>query len=128
MKELCVVSKDRVGLLADISEILGKHEINIDSLSMQTSNDTAIIHLKVSKEKDARDLLMKTGFKVAENDHLVLNMKDRPGELAKISRLLANGQININNVHVMDERNNMKILALDTSDNPKAKKLLANYS
>ena len=128
MKEISVVSKDKVGLLADVSEILGQHGVNIESIAMESEHDTAVIHLKVSKESEAQKILAKAGFKVVESNHLLLRISNRPGELAKVSRLLANAGINITNVFVLDERNGKKIVAFNTSNNAKAKKLLKDYS
>ena len=43
MKELLVLAKDRIGLLADLSYILGEAGIDIESISADTLGDKAVI-------------------------------------------------------------------------------------
>ncbi|MBI4360165.1 ACT domain-containing protein [Candidatus Micrarchaeota archaeon] len=127
MVELTVVAKDRVGLLADIGEILGKKGINIESVSVEASGKTAMVHLNLGHNAEGKKLLADAGFRVVDRDKLLLRLKDQPGELAKVSRTLANGNINIKNVYILDAERKQKILAVDTSDNAKARKLLKTY-
>lgn len=127
MVELTVVARDRVGLLADIGEILGKKGINIESVSVEASGKTAMVHLNLGHAVESKKLLSDSGFRVVERDKLLLRLKDQPGELAKVSRSLANANINIKNVYILDAERRQKILAVDTSDNSKARKLLKAY-
>lgn len=125
--ELTVVAKDRIGLLADIGEILGKKGINIESVSVEASGKTAMVHLDLGYAAEGRKLLTDSGFRVVDRDKLLLRLKDQPGELAKVSRTLADGRISIKNVYILDAERKQKILAVDTSDNQKARKLLRGY-
>ena len=127
MNELTIVAKDRVGLLADISDALGKDGINIEFVSVETTSSTAIVHLKVQSSVAAKKTLTAAGFRCVDKHNLLLRMKDRPGELAKVSRKLADAGVNIKNVYILDAAKNEKVLAMDPSDNAKAKTVLAAY-
>ncbi len=127
MTELTIVAKDRVGLLADISDALGKDGVNIEFVSVETTATTAIVHLKVVNSVVAKKTLTAAGFRVVDKHNILLRLKDRPGELAKVSRKLADSGINIKNVYILDAAKNEKILAMDTSDNAKAKTVLKSY-
>ncbi len=127
MTELTIVAKDRVGLLADISDALGKENINIEFVSVETTASTAIVHLKVADSPAAKKCLTSAGFRVVDKHNLLLRLKDRPGELAKVSRKLADSGINIKNVYILDAAKDEKIMAMDTSDNDKAKTVLKSY-
>ncbi len=127
MNELTIVAKDRVGLLADISDALGKDGINIEFVSVETTASTAIVHLKVQNVPAAKKCLTAAGFRVVDKHNLLLRLKDRPGELAKVSRKLADAGVNIKNVYILDAAKNEKIMAMDTSDNTKAKTVLKSY-
>lgn len=127
MAELTIVAKDRVGLLADVSDALAKEGINIEFVSVETTSATAIVHLKVASSPAAKKCLTAAGFRVVDKHNILLRLKDRPGELAKVSRKLADADINIKNVYILDAAKNEKILAMDTSDNAKAKTVLATY-
>jgi len=127
MTELTIVAKDRVGLLADVSDALGKEGINIEFVSVETTANTAIVHLKVGNSPAAKKCLTAAGFRVVDKHNLLLRLKDRPGELAKVSRKLADAGINIKNVYILDAAKSEKIMAMDTSDNTKAKTVLKSY-
>ncbi|GAG46827.1 unnamed protein product, partial [marine sediment metagenome] len=87
---LTVVEKDRFGKLADISELLAKHSVNVESIFAAMVNKTAIIKMSVSDSSKASSVLKEAGFSVMEESTVILQLKDEPGQLAKISRMLAN--------------------------------------
>lgn len=124
MKEITVVEHDRVGLLADISEALGEKRINIDSLAVEVVGRTCIARLLVENAEAAKKALEARKFRVIAADILVLHLKDQPGELAKVTRLLADHGVAVSNVYMVNRENNMTVLALSVSDYEKAKKAL----
>lgn len=128
MKELAIVEKDRVGLLADVSEALGRNRVNIESLSVEvTPGQMAILRILTNAFVKAKRVLKKAGFKVMDTDVLIIRMVDRPGELAAMTRLLANDGINIQNVHLLSKEKGEGIFALELSDYGHAKELLKKY-
>lgn len=103
MKELVIVAKDRIGLLADISYILAKEKINIEQIDVNTADDKAIIHIGLlsAKYEKAKSAVERSGFDVLPVQSLVVKMEDRPGALAEVSKKLSDAKINIINVHVL---------------------------
>ncbi len=124
MKEITVVAKDRIGLLADISETLFNNKINIDSLSVESSDRTAIIRLMLENHSKAKTVLESIGFKVIDTDALVIKLPDQPGELAKISRILADHKLAIESVFILNKEGNQTVIAIKVDNVDKAKKLL----
>ncbi|MCX6773186.1 MAG: ACT domain-containing protein [Candidatus Micrarchaeota archaeon] len=57
MKQITIVADDKVGLLADISYILGKARVNIDAISVEVHGGKAIISLTFKDDKKAISLL-----------------------------------------------------------------------
>ena len=127
MRELIVVAKDRVGLLAHISKILGDKEINIDSVSVETLGKDAIIHLVASRENEAVKLLEDAGFKVTTSDVIVLKIEDQPGELAKVALTLAEAGVNIRSVLFLRKEDNKGLFAVKVSKPEKAVEILKDY-
>ncbi len=127
LKELTVVEKDRVGLLADISETVAKAGVNIESVHAESSGQQAIIRLLVNAPEKAKKALNKAGFNVLDSNIITIRLPDRPGELARISRLLADAKINIRNIYLVSKSGGEAIDALQTDDNKKAKKILKEY-
>jgi hypothetical protein len=125
--ELTVIAKDRIGLLADVSEALANAKVNIENIALETSNQTAVTRLLVSDERKARHALETAGFKVVPSDVLVVRLKDRPGELAKITRALADKKINIESTYILSKHGDQTLVAVRCEDVPKAKTALKAY-
>ena len=127
MKEITIVARDRIGLVADISEALAEKSVNIESVNVETAGKTAIVKIVTNEEKKAHKILSKAGFKPIDSNLAVIRMVDRPGELAKITRLLADRKINIESVFMLSKEGRETVLALKVSNLEKARKILENY-
>ena len=82
MKQITIVADDKVGVLADISYILGKAKINIESLTAEVHGGKAMINISVKDEKKASQLLNANNYKVIRSEILIVKVKDEPGELS----------------------------------------------
>ena len=105
MKDLKVTLENRPGTLADLSEALGKAGVNIEGIAgfareVKGSEDrefvTHIAHILVDDATPAKRALINAGIKIEdEREALVIDIRDRPGELAKVTRWLSEAGINI---------------------------------
>jgi hypothetical protein len=130
MKEITLIEKDRMGLLADVSEALGSARVNIQTIFVDvTRGKQAVIHVFVKPQaaKKAAATLRKKGFKVIGSNVLVLHMPDKPGELSKACRVLSENGINVTNAFSVSRSNGEALDAISTTDNEKAGKLLKDY-
>jgi len=127
MRELLVLAKDRIGLLADLSYALGQADINIESISADSMGDKAVIHLIVSDEKRGKEILEKKGFIVMNSDALVIKLIDKPGELSKVAKILADARINIKNVQLLTKEDDLAIYVLKVDNAKRATNLLKDY-
>jgi len=128
MKYLTVVVDDRVGLIADISYILSKAKINIESINgvVAVGNKT-IITLGVKDFKRAKEVLSNSGYTPIEKDALVLRLEDKPGELSVVAGILKEHKVTINSVSTLSKDKDYTAIAISV-DKPKlAKKLLEKY-
>lgn len=127
MRELIVVAKDQIGLLAKISKILGDNSINIDSVSVETVGKDEMIRLVASQDKEAIKLLESAGFKVMASDVIVLKIEDQPGELAKVALTLAEAGVNIRSVLFLRKEANKGLFAVKVTKPEKAVEILKDY-
>ncbi|MEM4347948.1 MAG: ACT domain-containing protein [Candidatus Anstonellaceae archaeon] len=127
MKQMTVIVPDKVGLLADISYILGKAKINIDSVSVASTEGTAILTFFLKDEKKAAQLLRQNGYKVLESEVFIARLKDRPGELSELSSKLAEANINILNLYIVAKESGYAYVAIKVDKPRKAKKILIPY-
>lgn len=126
MKRITIVAKDYTGLIADITEKLGESEINIKSIEAEKFDTTALIRIASSDADQAFQLLTDAGFHVVSHAGLLVKLKDESGALAKVSRELAEADIDIRGINMVEQHDGYRIVALSCSDKDKAKELLAD--
>lgn len=118
MKSITVIADDEIGLLADMSYVLGKAKINIDSIRGDVVSKKAIVTLFLSDPEKAKRVLTEAGYTVMEFNTVVIKLNDEPGELSKITKMLSDSGINIQNVHVVSKSDKATVLSI-TVDTPK---------
>jgi hypothetical protein len=127
MKQITVVVSDRVGLLAELSYLLGKAHVNIEALSAEVQGGKSVINLIVSDEKKAEMILKSNGYHVLAGEMLVVKVKDAPGALSDISKKLQKAKINIESIYLLTRGEGYSLDALMVDKPKKAKKVLAEY-
>ncbi len=129
MKEFVIVTNDRVGLLADLSGALAKRNINIEGVDVTVVGKKAVCRVLTRKKDEAvaRAELEKIGFKVLDSDVLVVKLENKPGELSGIARKLADGGVNIKNVHLLGSSGEDILYALEVDKPSAARGLLDSY-
>lgn len=127
MKQLNIIVDNKVGTLADISFILGKARINIESISTAIVGEKAIIVIYVKDEKRAREVLQSNNYNVLVSDAFVVKMPDEPGELSKLSKMLADNGVNIEGIHVLAREGGTTLLSVKVDKPSKAEKMLEGY-
>jgi len=126
MKQLTIMVDDRVGLLADISYVLGAARINIESISVEVQGGKALINVTVKDDKRAEQLLAANGYKVLESDVLVVKVKDTPGQLAEVSKRLRDANISVQSLYLVAKGDGYTLDALKVDKPKAAKKLLGD--
>ena len=118
MKDLTVIVKHKPGSLADMGEILGKNNINIEGLCGFPQKDEGIIHILVEDETTTRWILEDAGFEVrAVRDVIVLdigNIAGKPGTGGKMARKIGNAGVNIDLIYLAE--NNRIVIGVDNLD------------
>ncbi len=101
LEEIIVTADDRPGVLAEIGELLGASDVNIETLSAFNSDGTGVVHLVVDDGDDAGEILAQNGFKVeGSRQVLTATVDDRPGELGRYCRRLAQQGVGISAAYV----------------------------
>ncbi|MDQ3661789.1 MAG: ACT domain-containing protein [Actinomycetota bacterium] len=101
LEEIIVSVPDERGILADLGELLGARGVNIETLSASIHNGQGVIHLVVDDGEDAAATLKSEGYEIAgSRDVLEVTLDDRPGELGRYCRRLADSGIHIASAYV----------------------------
>ncbi len=94
-KELIVSTKNRVGILADISKMLGDQSINIEAAAGYVAGDEAKVMIVTDDNVRAYDFLKKKGFGVSESEIIIVDLENKPGMLKAVSGRLASDKIDL---------------------------------
>ena len=113
MRQITIVTPGRAGLMADISDQLGKAGINIETLEAFVVCDWDIVQLTVSDYNQAAMVVLRdAGFDAITEDAVVINVKDQPGALAKVTRRLHEGGVHIRSVRLLHRQAGEAMVAI----------------
>jgi hypothetical protein len=93
--QLSVFLGNRPGALARVCSELADAEINIHALAISDTIDHAVVRMVVSDPTKALMILGERGVLALENDVLMIESNNKPGDLAGIADRLAKAEINI---------------------------------
>jgi hypothetical protein len=127
MKELIITAKNQVGSLAAVAEALGSVGVNIEAISCYGFAERAFFRVLTADSASATKALSKVpDTKVQESDILVMKMLNRPGELGKIARKLANRGVNLESLYIVSKKNDYAEVAFKPAsfDMGKAREVL----
>ncbi len=127
VKSVTIVADDKVGLLADISYILGKAKVNIESINADVVGGKAFVSLALSDEQRGKSVLEASGYQVNEFNSVVMKLKDRPGELNKITVSLSKEGVNIESVHMLSKGGGDTVIAMVVDKPKRTASLLREY-
>ena len=124
MKQFNIYVEDKLGELARVTEALAKSAVNIRGLATDKLGRKPAIKVITDDEASTKRALLGAGFDFEESEVVVIDLIDRPGEIAKISRKMARDGMNISSVFLIGKKDNPASLALVTQDLKNVKKLV----
>ena len=101
MTEFVVAMENRPGRLASLTEALADAGVNIEALTAYGYDGEASVRLIVSDSTVAARVLGEAGLQYDERTVLTVHLPHRPGELAKLTRSLADAGVNIDALYVL---------------------------
>ncbi|OHB66317.1 MAG: hypothetical protein A2V70_03620 [Planctomycetes bacterium RBG_13_63_9] len=111
-------------MLAEVSEAMAAAGVNIETLDAETIGGAGVLRLTVDRYDVALRALSKTPFHAISEDAIVVQLEDRPGELARIMRRFKEANINLRSVRIIRRGDGTSIVAVDTPRTDEAKELL----
>lgn len=94
-KQLAIFLDNRPGMLARLADALAEAKINIYAITTSDTVDHTVIRLVVSDYLKALHVFEEHGTLVIEDDVLMVDGSNKPGELARLAHRLAEAKINI---------------------------------
>ncbi len=101
MTEFIVNMENRPGRLASLTEALAAFGVNIEALAAFGHNGDGTVRLITNDEVTTRHVLEEADLQHDERTVLTAQLPHRPGELARLTRLLAEAGVNIEAIYVL---------------------------
>ncbi len=120
MRDLTIRLENRPGALAEMGEVLGSAGVSVEGGGASLFAGEAIAHFLFEDTIAARRALAEKGIEVLEDrEVLVQRLKqDQPGQLGKISRMMAEAGVNIEVIY--SDHQNQLILSVDELEKGRA--------
>ncbi len=125
MKSVTIVSEDRVGLLADVSYVLGKSNVNIESLNVEVVGGKAIIILGLKDADRAAGVLSASGFMTADPKAIVIKAPTECRD--EITKMLEDERITVSGFAVLTSDDSDGIYAIHVDKPRKACGMLDEF-
>ena len=120
MKEFKVYSDNKRGELARVAEALAQSSVNIEAISSENSHPEAFLRIVTNDVNTTKRALARAGYKYDEKNIIVLDLIDRPGELAKLAKRMTRAGVNIESIYLLEKAR----VALAVDDSKKAMKVI----
>jgi hypothetical protein len=99
--DLTVSLANQPGALASLGEAAGSAGVNLLGLAGIASGASGEVHVAVEDAAAARAALEAAGIRVTdERDVVVIDVDDRPGELGRLMRRVADAEVNVDLVYL----------------------------
>src|SRR5512140_2475266 len=124
-KQIAIFLDNRPGMLARVADALAEAGINIYAITTSDTVDHSVIRMVVSNYRKALHVFEEHGTLVVEDDVLMVDGSNKPGELARIAHKLAAAKVNIEYCYSATPANSKTGLMIMRVSNPaKALKVL----
>ena len=95
IKQISAFVENRPGRIAEITEILAEHEIDLRALSVADTTDFGILRIIVDDPDKVASLLRENRVTVTLTDVLAIRLPDKPGAVSNMLRLLADNCVSV---------------------------------
>ena len=113
MRDLAIRLENHPGALAEMGDALGRAGVSIEGGGGFVFDGNGIVHFLFEDETAARKALEDAGIDVLEDREVIIQRlnQEQPGQLGKISRLMAEAGVNIEVIY--SDHQNQLILVVD---------------
>jgi hypothetical protein len=120
MRDLAIRLKNDPGALAEMGEALGRAGVSVEGGGAFVFDGKGIAHFLFEDTVAARKALEETGIEVLEDREVLIQRlnQDQPGQLGKISRMMAEAGVNIEVIY--SDHQNQLILVVDDIEKGRA--------
>jgi histidine decarboxylase len=127
MKQLSIITKNRLGVITKISEALAAENINIESLDAEIAGEHVVVVLNTDQYQKAFQVIHKLDdMRIVTEDAILVKLNNEPGALAKIARRFTNAGIGLRSIRFIHRDENFGLVAICTDRTKETLKLVAD--
>jgi hypothetical protein len=124
VREISFTMQNKVGLLWEVTAAIAGAKINITAICAYGMENTAYFMLTTDSNAKAKKALAPLGFGIEEKDVVEVEVPDKPRELQKVVKKVADAGIDIEYMYATASSGKTETCIFMTSDNKKAIKVI----
>ena len=124
VKEISFEMSNKVGLLSEVTAAIGGAKANITAICAYGMEGSAYFMLTTNSNAKAKKALAPLGVAIEEKDVIEVEALDKPGELQKVAKKIADAGIDIEYMYATAGSGKKETCIFMTSDNAKAIKVI----
>ncbi|MGZ8162357.1 MAG: ACT domain-containing protein [Methylobacter sp.] len=127
MKQLSIISENRIGVVTEITEALAAADVNIESIDAETIGEHVVVVLNVNKYDAALQAVHQLkNMRIITEDAILVKLNDEPGALARIARRFTDAGIELRSIRFMERNSDYSLVAISTDRTANALALVAD--
>ncbi|MGZ8186705.1 MAG: ACT domain-containing protein, partial [Methylobacter sp.] len=127
MKQLSIISENRIGVVTEITEALAAADVNIESIDAETIGEHVVVVLNVNKYDAALQAVHQLkNMHIITEDAILVKLNDEPGALARIARRFTDAGIELRSIRFMERNSDYSLVAISTDRTANALALVAD--
>jgi hypothetical protein len=123
VKEIRLSMPNRVGLLSEVTTAVAKAKVNVNAICAYALENTAFFNLITGSNAKAKKALAPLGFGIEEKDVILVELPNKPGELQKVAKKIADAGIDIDFMYATTA-GGKAVCILKTADDLNAVKIM----
>lgn len=125
VKQMSVFVENTTGRLADITQILADHNIDLMASTIAEAADYGILRCIVKDPEEAAKVLKAKGFSASVTEVLAVSLENKPGGFNKVLKVLANAKISVGYIYsTIKSQEGEAVIMMKVADPQKAVEVL----
>ena len=127
MKQLSIITENRLGVVTEITEALAAAGINIESLDAELADESVVVVLTVDQYDQALQAIHQLDdMRIITEDAILVRIANEPGALAMIARRFTDAGIGLRSIRFIQRNENYGLVAISTDRTENALALVAD--
>ena len=126
-KRMLVIPKNKDTGKKEVLAVLKAKGIKPEKIENELIGNELILWVHTSQEKKAKLVLAEKGIKSFTSDVVTVKLPDKPGELAKIARILGAQGIMVQDAHIIIKSQKNALYGITTNDPKETAVLLERF-